>query len=1020
MHQPDFLTKTTHCPKGIFSRILLIFIQLSYFHPIEVSAMSLTKRPHELSSLNISHKVFVRSAKSGNATKVYMEQYLRTDIPCSSKLCKVCPLNLEANADGSIKPMILSETPAPTTKRGPHYVVVDTNIALRSIDILELKTAFYDVIIPQIVLEEVKNKSLPIYNRLRAITKDSTEKRIYLFHNEFRKETHTLRKKNESINDRNDRAIRNVCSWYQKHLKQSCEGSKEPIPEVVLISDDKRNLELSAKEGIIALSLRDYISELKNADDIIDMIPSDTSFTSKEEIAYPSYYPQSRILGGIKNGTLFRGNLSINQYNFLEGSVSSSAYPRPILILGRKNLNRGFNGDSVVVELLPQNQWKHPSSEAVEEEQLDKTDGADNEDFDILSESERKILAQEALRAQNSSLEQRIQPTARIVGITRRSWRFYVGHIAPRNAPLTESNAFHSVFVTPLDRCIPRIRIKTRKASQLIGKRIVVAIDDWPQTSKYPEGHFIRSLGDIETKEAETEALLLEHDVEYRPFPASVLNCLPPEGHDWKVPENLENGDAQLKKRRDLRDLLVCSIDPPKCQDIDDALHAYELPNGNYNVGVHIADVTHFVKANTPLDDEGASRGTSVYLVDKRIDMLPMLLGTDLCSLKPYVDRFAFSVMWEMTPQGEIVNVDFTKSIIRSREAFEYTEAQARIDDPSNSDPLTKGMRILMKLSKLLKAGRTANGALNLASPEVKVHADSETSDPQEVEIKQLVDTNSLVEEFMLLANITVAKKIYEAFPQTAMLRRHGAPPATNFDVLNEQLRIKKNMRIDLSSSKTLADSLDRCVDPNEPFFNTLVRIMATRCMMAAEYFSSGSFSEPEFRHYGLATDIYTHFTSPIRRYADVVAHRQLAASIGYEPLDQSHREKSHMEKICHNINKRHRNAQFAGRASIEYYVGQVLKKEKQDVLYEGFIIKVFSNGVVILVPKFGVESLIHLNDLGDPETATFNEENFTLKIKVADGAYRELSIFDKIDVNIGSIQDESSGLRKVHISLAK
>lgn len=252
------------------------------------------------------------------------------------------------------------------------------------------------------------------------------------------------------------------------------------------------------------------------------------------------------------------------------------------------------------------------------------------------------------------------------------------------------------------------------------------------------------------------------------------------------------------------------------------------LPNGNYEVGVHIADVTHFVKPNTALDNEGAARGTSVYLVDKRIDMLPMLLGTNLCSLKPYVDRFAFSVIWEVDEDANIVNVKFMKSIIKSKEAFSYEQAQLRIDDPSQKDDLTNSMRILLKLSKKLKQRRLDAGALNLASPEVKVHMDSETSDPGEVEIKKLLETNSLVEEFMLFANISVATKIFDAYPQTAMLRRHAAPPATNFEALNEILRVRKNgMSISTESSKALADSLDRCVDSEDAYFNTLIRIMS-------------------------------------------------------------------------------------------------------------------------------------------------------------------------------------------------
>ncbi|KAM9894428.1 hypothetical protein OXX69_011365, partial [Metschnikowia pulcherrima] len=568
---------------------------------------------------------------------------------------------------------------------------------------------------------------------------------------------------------------------------------------------------------------------------------------------------------------------------------------------------------------LPRDKWREPSSTIIEEEAIGANDNAD-EDYqeNIISDKERRMLAAEAVKASSASEEKRLQPTARVVSIVRRSWRYYVGQVAPSSVSVEDDagNSSKTCFVILMDKVLPKIRIKTRKAKDLLGQRIVVTVDSWPSNSKYPQGHFVRSLGPIEGIEAEREALLLEHDVEYRPFSKAVLDCLPKEGENWVVPENLDNGDEQLKKRVDLRDKLVCSIDPVGAQDIDDALHAKQLPNGHFEVGVHIADVTHFVKANTALDHEGASRGTSVYLVDKRIDMLPMLLGTNLCSLKPYVDRFAFSVIWELDENADIVNVNYMKSIIKSREAFSYEQAQLRVDDPNQNDDLTQSIRFLLQLSKKLKQKRLDAGALNLSSPEVKVHMDSETSDPGEVEIKKLLETNSLVEEFMLLANISVARKIYDAYPQTAMLRRHAAPPATNFEALNEILRVRKpGMSISLESSRALADSLDRCVDEKDPYFNTLIRIMSTRCMMAAEYFSSGVYGYPDYRHYGLAVDIYTHFTSPIRRYCDVVAHRQLAGAIGYEMLDLSHRDKNKMELITKNINRRHRNAQFAGRS---------------------------------------------------------------------------------------------------------
>lgn len=987
------------------------------------------KRKKLSEGLAVTQKVFVRS-RNGGATKIVREHYLRNDIPCLSRACTKCPEIVVPDANNELPKFILSENPesGKLDKIGKHYVVLDTNIVLHAIDLLENPDCFFDVIVPQIVLDEVRNKSYPVYTRLRTLCRDSDDKkRFIIFHNEFSENTFVERLQNETINDRNDRAIRKTCEWYADHLK-------DHDISIIFVSNDRLNREEAKKpsktQKYHTLSLVEYVDKLPNAEEIKDLIPSTSDSIGKDsdaetESIFPEYYSNARIMGGLKNGVLYQGNIQISEYNFLEGTVSLPRFSKPVLIRGQKNLNRAFNGDQVIVELLPQSQWKAPSTITIDSEHFDVNDNAGDDNDEeggvlatessstVISDKQRRLLAKDAISAQQSK---KVLPTARVVGIVRRSWRQYVGQIAPNSVDL-QNGGTQNVFVILMDKCLPKIRIRTRRAKELLDKRIVISIDSWPETHKYPLGHFVRDLGGIETVQAETEALLLEHDVEYRPFSKNVLDCLPKEGDNWVVPQDLENtDDVQLQKRVDLRDKLVCSIDPPNCVDIDDALHAKQLPNGNYEVGVHIADVTHFVKAGTPLDQEGASRGTSVYLVDKRIDMLPMLLGTDLCSLKPHVERFAFSVLWEMDEDANILSVDYTKSIIASREAFAYEEAQIRIDDQTKQDDLTKGMRILLKLSKKLKQKRLDAGALNLASPEVKVHTDSETSDPSEVEIKKLLDTNSLVEEFMLCANISVARKIYEAFPQVAMLRRHAEPPATNFEQLNDVLRIKKGLSISTESSKSLADSLDRCVDPKDPYFNTLIRIMATRCMMAAEYFASGNFSYSDFRHYGLAVDIYTHFTSPIRRYCDVVAHRQLAAAIGYEPLHEVHMDKSKMDLVVKNINKRHRNAQFAGRASIEYYVGQVMKNNQSD--QEGYVIKVFSNGIVILVPKFGVESLIKLEILGDVNSAVFDEENYSLTFVTKSGVKRTVSVFDKVDVSVESILDDFTGKRKVQLYL--
>ncbi|KAL8666588.1 MAG: hypothetical protein Q9202_001386 [Teloschistes flavicans] len=974
---------------------------------------------------NIASKVFVRSTKSGKVQKITRELYLRQDIPCSSKICTSCLRNAPQDANGNVASFVLSEQPAGTTRfPAGHYLVPDTNAFLNAMDLFEQKSGFYDVIVLQTVLEELRNRSLPLYNRLIGLTK-SEDKHFYVFFNEFRLETYTVREKGETINDRNDRAIRTAVQWYGSHLQTASKhsGRTKACPAVVMLSDDKENFRKATTAGLSACSLKDYVSGLEDATRLLDMISVSQRGQDSRELAaeqlYPNYYSMSKMMTGIHTKTLHQGTFNVSPFNYLEGSVRVPAFDKSLLILGRENSNRAVQDDVVVVEVLPKALWKASSTKIIEEEMLNKNENADTEEGEgesVVTEQERRALQEEVKRTHGKNLQGRPQPTARVVGIIRRNWRQYVGHVDSTSSfKVNQSRRQQTVFLIPMDKRVPKIRLRTRQVDELVGKRVLVTIDSWDHDSRYPVGHFVRSLGGLETKEAETEALLLEHEVQYRPFPKSVLDCLPQQGHDWRVPSDLS--DQGWVGRKDLRDKLICSIDPVGCQDIDDALHARLLPNGNLEIGVHIADVSHFVKPNNAMDSEASARGTTVYLVDKRIDMLPMLLGTDLCSLKPHVERYAFSTLWEITKDADIVDSTFTKSVIRSREAFSYEQAQSRIDDEAQTDELTQGMRALLMISRKLKQKRMEAGALNLASPEVRVQTESETSDPVDVKTKELLDTNSLVEEFMLLANISVAGKIYESFPQTALLRRHAPPPRTNFEELTNQLKVKKDLELRSESSGALADSLDRCIDPREPFFNTLVRIMATRCMMSAEYFCSGTQSYPEFRHYGLASEIYTHFTSPIRRYADLVAHRQLAAAIGYEQLDISLHSKAKLEGVCKNINVRHRNAQMAGRASIEYYVGQALKGRVIDE--EGFVMKVFSNGFVVFVPRFGIEGVIRLTDLATPEPENvFNAEEYVLEIS---GSIKvRIELFQKVVVRISDIKEATTGKRKIKLELVR
>lgn len=300
--------------------------------------------------------------------------------------------------------------------------------------------------------------------------------------------------------------------------------------------------------------------------------------------------------------------------------------------------------------------------------------------------------------------------------------------------------------------------------------------------------------------------------------------------------------------------------------------------------------------------------------------MLPKLLTEDLCSLRSNVERLAFSCVWEMNPKtAEILSTRFHKSIINSRRAFTYQAAQELIDDKSQNNEITKSLRGLMDMSKLLKGARNKKGALTLASTQVKFQFDEETHNPTDVSFYNLMDTNSMVEEFMLLANISVAGKILEHYPGSSILRHHNPPKPKmikDFGALVGAL----GYNFDYSSSRALAGSLDGIVRVDDPFFNKLARIMTTRCMNEAQYICTADFDFPEYKHYGLASELYTHFTSPIRRYADVLVHRLLAASIDIESLPRSMCNKHNLTKLCDNMNMRHRNARFASRASSDYF----------------------------------------------------------------------------------------------------
>ncbi|XP_036049514.1 DIS3-like exonuclease 1 [Onychomys torridus] len=451
----------------------------------------------------------------------------------------------------------------------------------------------------------------------------------------------------------------------------------------------------------------------------------------------------------------------------------------------------------------------------------------------------------------------------------------------------------------------------------------------------------------------------------------------------WKVSPKEE------RVRKDLRNThLVFSIDPKGCEDVDDTLSVRTLTNGNLELGVHIADVTHFVAPNSYSDVEARTRATTYYLADRRYDMLPSILSADLCSLLGGVDRYAVSVLWELDKTSyEIKKVWYGRTIIRSAYKLFYEAAQELLDGnfsiiddipefkaleeqsrQAKLEELVWAIGKLTDIARHIRAKRDSCGALELEGVEVRVQLDDKKN-IHDLIPKQPLEVHETVAECMILANHWVAKKIWESFPHQALLRQHPPPHQEFFSELRECAKAK-GFFIDTRSNKTLADSLDSANDPNDPMVNRLLRSMATQAMSNALYFSTGSCAEEEFHHYGLALDKYTHFTSPIRRYSDIVVHRLLMGAISKDKkmeIKDTLFSNKDLEELCRHINNRNRAAQHAQKQSTELFQCMYFKdrdpETEERCIADGVIYSIRTNGVLVFIPRFGIKGAAYLKN---------------------------------------------------------
>lgn len=581
---------------------------------------------------------------------------------------------------------------------------------------------------------------------------------------------------------------------------------------------------------------------------------------------------------------LIEGVIRINGKNFKEAYVSNpEAGQEDYLIDSIRDRNRALEGDIVYLKPKPKEEWKEKLITAC---------------VVFIKEKVSKDFA-------NS-----IKFVYNFLQVHNRK---AVGFLSMGN------DGKQPPILVPRDIRLPRIKIPKRSIPSICGKKknfsektlFLAQIVDWKEV-RYAEGVILEELGEETDMNTENKALLFEHNIDVTDVPIFAL-------------QDMVNMDAiplnEIDDREDLRKECVFTIDPLTAKDLDDALSLKELPNGNYEIGVHIADVTYYLPEDTDLDKIVRQKATSVYLVDKVYHMLPTSLCLN-CSLLPNKDSLTFSVFWEFTENGDVMSHRFGRTVIRSCAQLAYEHAQMMIENPEkayekNEIPsITNGydvaklsgvVNIFQKIALKLRSKRYANGALRIDQPKLSFALSPVDKSPVSFSICEMKEANRLIEEFMLLANETVAREILRNSPEISFLRNH-VPPLTR--ILNDVRKMVANYGIELAveTGAAIQESL-RKIDPksekgkyrdgsccrdngritNE--FSGVAQLavlnhLITKAMQRATYVCSGECQS--YRHYALSMDIYTHFTSPIRRYADIMVHRLLAGSLGRFTLSVS------------------------------------------------------------------------------------------------------------------------------------